>query len=459
MAHQETEYHLSHLESTDDELLKLGAGLTIVPERQPYATRNTKRDRAPMGSINTLPIELIPEVILFLIPFTPSKIEMQDLRLQVTQICSSWRSVAFGTSEIWDMRRMDIKDERMVDLIASWVRQCTCTGIALTTAGRDQFSDRFLEGVVIPYAHKFKDLSCPEVPPGLWDSLRFDVLTTLNLRFTSSEMYPDDYLRAPLLRQLVLLGELRRHYTPIGSTLLQCLPKVSWGRLTSVSVLGSVSFDDIYGVLSLCMLLEHCELKSVYDIDRFNGPVTPITLPHLEELQIRFESRLGSHRLSLLNLPSLVSFATTFPSKQGNDFEEFLTFLTQNATTLRHFEIIEDGTPNIDYVDEIIRALPFATHFSAPRQHISRPILAEIGSGERLRNLKTLGFSERGETGDEMLDALFPQKQHSNGGSSLSQVKIYRGEGYGVPSEERVRALRSEGIGVEVVWLPFMLWD
>lgn len=416
-----------------------------------------------MAPDSKLPTELIREFILLCI-LDPCKpyfmLEENDPRLQITQICSSWRKVAFGIPDLWNLRLYQFPGESTVNFIAAWFRQCSNRQIIFNIPGDRERNASFTPGplttaVIIPYAHRFKTLYCHATEfTAQWSSLTLNALTTLSLRFSPRPTRPEDCITAPFLRNLEVTNILSEY------TISRFLPSIHWEQLTSISLYGSVQFGDIYELLSLCTSLERCKLDSVHDSlpNKHIPIVAALNVPHLRELWIRFALPQFFQYLFSFNPPNLVTLAVSFPPAQPDLLQRFIAFIATSMNTIHSFKILEKRRDNnCEPVEEVMHALPLViTRFIAKGQPISRVALVQIGAGELLPYLNTLEFgldAGGARSINDALDILIPQRPDLT--THLIDIRIHTYDWPGSYPSQRIQALSSQGINIHILRRPF----
>lgn len=90
--------------------------------------QHINRCRTLLAPYSDLPGELIEEIVRYCVggprPL-PVSDGRNDPRLQITQICSSWRRVAFGIDELWNIELEGLPTDSMLNLVSAWFCQCS----------------------------------------------------------------------------------------------------------------------------------------------------------------------------------------------------------------------------------------------------------------------------------------------------------------------------------------------
>ncbi|KAF9459622.1 hypothetical protein BDZ94DRAFT_1003543 [Collybia nuda] len=449
------EYVRSKLKATEFNLRRMNVDLAIRLAHRSRAIQRIHRCNAALAPYRKLPTELIREILSHCVQGNhsfPLMLGKHDPLAQVLRVCSSWRKIVFEVPEIWNIYLTKVPGESVVNLIAAWLRQCSSTEVKFTMSRTNliqlMYQPRVLDEIIISSAHRFKTLYLPRISPNQWNSLQFDTLTSLSTHFNPL-VCQDAYLNAPSLRTFELVGVTMNPFIEYHNpTVLQCLPKIPWEQLTSINLIGSLHFIDVYQILSHSKTLRSCILESVEDHP--NRPVPTgspiIKLSCLEELRISLSSAETYNKLYLISLPKIISFSATLPS-DPRTLERFTTFLAEKTTTLRRFEIITRRFNSSDTIAEIMSVLPSISHFVMKNEYLPIEILTKIGARELLPKLEVLDFcGEDEDKVDDILDALLPP--NPNIAPSLTQIFISDIPIEDRCSEKRVEELRLKGIEI-----------
>lgn len=457
----------SHLKNATAELDKLGIALTIILASRARVISRIQRYHHALAPYRKLPTELIREIIQFCVPQRssfPLEAGKNDPHLQITQVCSSWRDIAFSTPTIWEMSfDKDYLLQSSVELAKSWLGQTSMSGFSLGIFKNSRIappsfslrSDRIaqpelflLKELVISNSRQLRSLELGPTTPQ-WDliySLPFDKLATLIIEphFQINSQL-GELLSAPVLRSVRILV-----YPPIHGPIP--IPILPWGQLSHLSIFGRLQLSGILPILVKCTSLKVCRLHTI--VSTF-PPLPPMTLPHLDSLSLTLGSNLPTmfDFLVLLELPSLSSLILPdLLSSVGETPPVLIKFFPTVAKTLRYFEVLLPTTDIL--VDEtFITVLSPVTHLILPRGYrLSPSIVSNIGSGAMLPNLEHLAFGlsekDNAQSVVEMLSARSPRTS-SDLVSVIKKVVIYcYNLSWEDPVQPQLQDLRSQGMEI-----------
>lgn len=306
-----------------------------------------KRCRSAIAPYSKLPHELIREIILQLItkirPYTYFQNEMGDLRGQITQICASWRNIAFSLPELWHVILTTAGPS--ISIVNAWFRQCSCPKISLTTSqmlarirsldrslGMLQiftavlsfdplpFFDSLFSVIVGPYSHRFASLGPLMISPlqrKTIFTLPFDSLVKLSLDFRhlKGNNEPTGRISAPCLRDIYIENILA----------LSVLPQLPWEQLKSIWFSGVLVTNDMIKLLSQCTMLKICSLHGIRQVARSpqydDGSVV---LSHLTALNITFHSQTSLSWLSTFTTSKIHSLTLSALSCTSQSLRAFI---------------------------------------------------------------------------------------------------------------------------------------
>ncbi|KAF9458611.1 hypothetical protein BDZ94DRAFT_1270226 [Collybia nuda] len=400
------------------------------------------------------PPELIEQIFRSMIPslqILPLTIPKDDPRLQIIQICRSWRALAFRIPLLWNISLDMFPTIGTVNLIASWFRQCSSSQIILYGESSDPFSDWEIkqyisEQIIIPYANRIKELYTFPFYRNHLTSLPMNVLTTLTLDCDEPDS-PGKNIVAPLLRH-VHLGNISPLY---HISIFDSAPELPWGQLKVLSLGGYLSMTALLDTLVKCTSLEYLRIGILlYDLPD-DDPIRTCNLPYLKELHIEFSKHVPFERLFLFKVPRLTSLSISHPLIHLDHHHGFSAFVRDVQNSLRKFETMQsweyDTTP---LLEAILGSVPFVIHFSAKGGVLPAVILKKIGTGELLPNVEVLHLRLRGpEDWEENLNILIPdERQHVL--SQLREIHFYT---FGVfrGTKPMIQDLRVRGIDVRLV--------
>ncbi|PFH50524.1 hypothetical protein AMATHDRAFT_60948 [Amanita thiersii Skay4041] len=262
---------------------------------------------------------------------------MNDERIRLSHVCSSWRSILFGMKELWSDIVIYMEAHPMVlDIVAETLSRAE--GAALTIGiqmarleNHNQSQYDLIGRVIIPYAASIQNLRL-FVPFYYLEALltlpsaSFPILESLSLRqssygvITQSTKYntPAPSVTFP-----------RLHAIDYGLTVIDLakilgIPDLSfipWIQLTTFTsprwITAKGAYDVFVAAPNLKTMRTSFDAIGLEEQRRLSG-LPMLDLPHLESLDIRF---CGSHGfqlfLSLFNFPSIRDITFRETTEQG----------------------------------------------------------------------------------------------------------------------------------------------
>lgn len=450
---EETSPHIQ-LELAEQKLHNLEMDLALTLAKRSNLIRRINRYRASLAPCNKLPSELIGEIIILTepeLPRLPLTHRENDPRLQYTQICSHWRRAAFEVNQLWNNVNLErCHTDGLVNLVAAWFRQSSCTQISLKVSSLISSSDAeyLWKELLVPYSHRLKSFDSILFDANHFHSIPFDTLKTLYLLYSTRSSNPGGFMVAPSLQHF----RVTNIPPDDDESLVSFLPSIPWEQLTSLSLDGSFSFSDLSDVLLQCKVLENCQLDTV-DRDSPGDIQRSVVLTQLHSLQIKFGMPHLFDALFSLSVPNLSTLTVNVPPNAPGVLEKFSKFMTTLRNTLRHLEITKnspefrrgEGGP----VVEIVHTFPFVTHFVAKELFIAPTTLAKINTGELLPEIEVIEFmAHPGGRIEDIVDTLVAR--HPNQISRLKDIYIHTDQR--IFLGERLKDLHSQGINVWAVY-------
>ncbi|KAF9458586.1 hypothetical protein BDZ94DRAFT_83275 [Collybia nuda] len=444
----------------ENELHKLDLELSLILARRSVIMSHINRCRMVIAPYKKLPSELIRKIIVLCVPevesenATPGK-EYYSSRLRVTQICTTWRKIAFDESALWDVSIYPLG--RLVDLAESWFRQSSCSSLGLTVRRESVYTDTFNFGslspvvnrVITPYSKRLKTLGMIVNESLLKSvlSLTLDSLLSMSLVLD----YKDDEWKVsdlpiskptPSLRSLTL--SIPPGFSDERFFLALPLPQLSRIKLTS-----RISASIVPGILGQCHSLEECTIIAVYqaEFSTFPTPKSSIFLPHLRKLTILFGSYDAEPLLCSFEVPNLSSLMTNI------DFSSprFRSFFRQLSNI--HCITIHGIGIRGSFIDEnILSSIPNLVMFRTGPYPIPPLALIKIGTGDLLPKVEHLKFPESNRQFIlDMLNARSLAVQARPGEISPIKRIVINGAGVEGTYKESFDILRSQGTEINFV--------
>lgn len=441
---------LVQLELAERELHKPEIDLAITLAKRLRLVRRINCYRTSLASCNKLPSELIGEIIMLTGPELPP-LPLADIRneprLQYTQICQHWRRAVFDFNQLWNNVDLDrCHTGSPAKLAAAWLRQSSSTQIVLKVSGFGaSFGAEYLwKELLVPYSRRLKSLDSILTDANHFHSVPFDTLETLSLFYGPRASNTGGSMTASSLKDFRVTNILPIH----NHNLLSFLPSVPWGQLTSISLAGSLIFNDVCDILLQCKVLEHCQLDTITS-SSVGMVQDSVHLPRLKSLRIKLGFPHLFHELCLLVTPNLSEFTVNHPPKDPPVLEQLAKFAKVSQRTLHHLEITKSD-PHFHGLEisagEILPMFPFVTHFIAKDLYITPSTLLKIKTGELLPRIQALEFMPRHRI-EDIVDILVPRHP-----IRLSRLRnIYLHTYQRSCSGQRLKDLHSQGINVWVV--------
>lgn len=447
------------------ELHQVDFELALLLAKRARLVHHIVRCKTVVAPHKNLPTELIREIISVCAPVSQAKAlpldgGEHDPRLVVTQICSSWRHIAFDIPILWKVTfSCNDPPQGSVHLADAWFRECTGSTLALKTGKMSislssvwlSRSNSVLTELVLPHSKRFRTLDL-DLDPSQWDMIRsqpFDNLSTLYLppRVTSRTIYIGELVCAPSLRSVHVKGT--GHNDDVN-----LLPILPWTQLTNLSLSGHFTAHTLPRFLAQCTSLESCDINNIALSSTTPIPDVPIHLPHLATLSIAFASPRLFDLLSSLRSPCISSLKLDTLPKNEEAIAKFAEFIYSISGTLRHFEIARAGWHGF-VRQEYLSPMTSLTRFIIPYGHFfTSPTLALIGTGELLPNIERLGFSVSDKE-EDIVDMLVTRNGHdarTTKTSKLSKVDILsQGIRWGDLERSKLQTLRSHGMDISVL--------
>lgn len=472
---EEASFAHALLANTESELYQLHLDIAILLSKRAHVLKRITKCKAILSPHKNLPSELVSKIFSFVVvqPYAlfPLRYGKRDLRLQITQVCSRWRKIAFDTPGLWDLCFPPFYGGPGIELGAAWWSQYAGSTLRLSVTHKPEIIPNpkldflLIDKLVLPFSEHLREVDMAvstrglkkllSVRPGSFDNLESIDISARGRVFEPWSEEDAALVSAPNLRSVSLSVSTQSWFSP----------NLPWGQLTQLSLTIRIPGNVFVVLLAKCTALVSCDLSSIDDENM--GPVTeaetsleiPLCLPLLDSFSVHFRSGGFSHLLSRLSLPNLSGFTiTTNITHHENHWTcHCRPFFQSMEASLRHVEIISsvENPWQVNPLDDtIFWDFPNIQSFIAPSYHPLGPsTLDKIARGEILRKIKILEFyTENAVDVANMLSARQSDALSSNSGSisSVGNIQVYcRESADGV--EEKLNFLRSQGVVIDCI--------
>ena len=368
----------SRLEKLTSRLLELEEQCEQIRNEQSALRLFISKHRALISLIRKLPIDILQEIFIACLPIAHNNVMSRwEPPILLTQICSSWRTVAHATPQLWksihiaapdnklgrysgehrNFSSTTVEHDRRSEAVVEWLTRSAAhpLNISLGHLESDAVNGFYYKIVnsLIRFAERWREvrLSAPYqalVPIASLPTSKVPLLETLSLNYSPvytaaqfdflSVWITSGVLKAPNLRDFGLrLSHVHGDMTRLP---------INWSQLTNISLEGSswspsspLSISKAYKLLSLCRNLVTCRLEIGHITEYNEIPLETTTalipLPFLTRLSVREVNASLSRLFSLLHLPSLsdIEFHTTIPPTEQSS-ASLLSLLTRFHNTI-----------------------------------------------------------------------------------------------------------------------------
>ncbi|KAJ3853435.1 hypothetical protein EV368DRAFT_81572 [Lentinula lateritia] len=331
----EPEQELSHL---DSEISRNEALLDELRAQRDQVKTFVYAHRALMAPIRKLPAETLAEIFVHCLSTDryPWR-TLKEAPLLLTMVCREWRDIAIKIPSLWNSFHIHIVSQPTLRCwekgIAGWIARSGVLPLYVSLCINKirpilideasilrtlmKFSSRFREAVFDLDAVFFPMLGC-HFP------LTFPMLESLSISIPNSNsrdtltaipLVGPPYLELPMLRRLSMNGFARQTHTRSSR---------EWANITELVLESTHSFtglplDQILGILGQTTNLRTCRIS----ISDSAQQITPVNLPSLHTLWIRFENtdqpwneeiscKIINDSFHSLNCPSLKMLSVTW---------------------------------------------------------------------------------------------------------------------------------------------------
>jgi F-box-like len=420
-----------HLPILEEELRHLDVQLAVLRTNRERLTNQINRCRAALAPHKRLPPELIREIFLFSTAehaTFPLVDGAKECRLIVSQVCSTWRKVAFDTPTLWSIKipYLPAVPSSSLELVGGWLSRCSsaCLALNMTIGNIDaakmestNWSDPLLKHkfdwvvnhIIIPNRHCFRELALAiphlhakalcALPSGYFPKLRTVAIIQVDDFFApfAWDTPITAFTQAPCLRRCdFMLGGVRLHDM-----------QFPWAQLTHLVLVNkSISNRTMLKVLSACDSIVALHLGCVQfhgaDGNSSSSPQTSLCLPNVEVFSVAFTYSTKTNNapfllsFSLPNIRRLVLKNTAGPNWSPSDY---IAFLRRISPTLEIFELDFPRSRNSDRqpprnADSLLECIPHVKTVRLPNDAPLLPsTMGKIGDGTLLPCIQLFEFA------------------------------------------------------------------
>lgn len=423
----------TNLPILEEELHHLDVQLVILLAKQEGLAKQIKLCRAALAPHKRLPSELIREILLFSTTehaTFPLVDGAKECHLIVTQVCSSWRIVAFDTPNLWNIKIPYLPAVRpsSLELIGSWLSRCSSASLALNmTMGKidgakmestdwndpqvKHQSDWVVNHIIIPNPHCFRELALaiPHVnakilcalPSGYFPRLRSLAIIQVDNFFTP---FTWDTPITAFAQTLCL----HRCDFMLGGVLMHDL-QFPWSQLTHLVLVNkSITNRTLLTVLSACVSVAvlHLGCVTFHDADDSSGSwqKPPLCLPNIHVFSVTFTYSTKTNNapfLLLFYLPNIRRLVLKNTSGLNWSTSDYSAFLKRISSTLQIFELdfprsrgsLADRQPPRD-VESLLECIPRTKTVKLPTDAPLLPsTMGRFGDGTLLPSVELFEFA------------------------------------------------------------------
>ena len=339
--------------------------------------------------------------------------------LLLSSICTTWRKMAFATSEIWRFINIPLlEDNPDIALKIKLLNECverSCQRTLFIGVFQFQYSKKLCE--LEPLFRAIKKIACRSEEFTLWGlptlALQLIIPTnTPNLRRVQITDYlgvfgdedddpeaerwynADISLAGPLLKDL--------HFGHGTDFLFDCC-RIEWGTITTVTIMSAITVKDGIDILRQAPHLTSCSFILKEGFDSRNPEKPPIVNSTLEKLHIDF-SRCGRDFVKKfadsVTLPSIQEF-----SLRTSNLIYMKPLFERSQCQVRTFSLTLDQNISEDDVLILLSILSSVEHFVLEAKN-SKPIITNKFF-ERLRDSRfTINTKPSGASTNPLLPKL-----------------------------------------------------
>ena len=414
---------LKDCEDVDTEIQRLDALLREQKARRREMQHTVDQYNIILSPVRRLPPDILHEIFWHCLPCHRNPVMISsDAPLLLTQICSSWRSIAFASPNIWSRLHIPLPDpgisigygvirdegvlnrrsERFAQLMQSrcaivreWLSRSGTCPLSLSISYPSYFSsgDRHqveeMFDLLISFAHRWHeiDISMPTtiyeafqstLSPKLFPTLRVFKANLSELHHPDSTANPTpiQLLGAPNLRRI---GISARHIT-LNPTAHPTQP--IWNNLTDIDFLSSIIDKNFIDLLRKCPnlvrgrfpILSSWPEPSTTDMTQGQQPVS---LPQLKSLSISDtgHTSIMAPNFKLIHAPSLTLLQYQWSNPERTPIPGDHQFPLPVPAPVLHFlensppleKLILEGALSRENFRECLRLTPKVTHLTINR--------------------------------------------------------------------------------------------
>lgn len=400
------------LEQLESSIVRTQRRLDSLHARRNVLFNCTERYQIAIAPCKRLPHDVLREIFFACLPQTvhlPPRPD--DAPLLLTSICSSWRTLALNTQELWCDFQVALgsrarKNNHALGALGAWLSRCPDRPLSfkIHAAPRAPFPlpgiqhDILPIDLIIPHISRIRILDLQNIsgeqmyalitlPPSSFPLLEeVDIFLRDSWIFRAEPWEATAFHDAKQLRSFTIRG--------FDGTLSPITLNLPWGQLRSLH-LDTLPSDAIgcHAMLRLCSELREASVRIMRIEDstsRLLECLPPTQIPELRSLLVRFESTtFHGNFIEPLDLPSLHTFQTRFDWRNdpvgSNDATTqcYADLICRSACPIQRLSIgrntLELDLERLLDVAKELRELGLADHVRVPPRVWERMERQEIG--------------------------------------------------------------------------------
>ncbi|KAF7296373.1 F-box domain-containing protein [Mycena chlorophos] len=290
-----------------------------------------------------IPTEIAARIFLLTLPEAPVSPNLQNAPLLLTRVSRGWRTIALGTSELWESLAIDTKilglavsRPDFLDGIRRWLLSASSRPLSVTlSAGGPAIPDGILELLRVHTASSGLRRLDSDLPLGHTIKLLdhgSDVLNDLEIYLSDMASFfggPDPAHIRTLTATIVGSPHLTRLH--LSDLLTGLLPLVFESKSDALQELTDLLYfpdpgENLQTIFALPHLRKLCLAKAQV-LATVHLPISPLwpPAPQIQELQLKGEHPSILRRLTLPSLKTMhIDLSGQGPNQGAHDFADFI---------------------------------------------------------------------------------------------------------------------------------------